>query len=410
MAAGGSPGQPRSFTYSAISDANRYTRLFSVTVTHNYYTQQKGLCRDFEAVATPATASLMASLGLVLKNEGVGFSLFYTPDSLEKICSYLRREAHASDGGSGFWSRLTFLMELCNPEFVGITALPIETKTSQSNLYGCNSQAHGADETVLLSKGPYMGGESLYPVAASDLTLKLPRRASEVVVTDISGTTVVPAPGAPPVPIFGAAGGAKSATVDFSGLPYDLYTIVVTDRAGRRVGTRRYPLTLLYVPPGNSMALLDILFTQPEPDMGGVYPITPLFGGTPPKPKQCGNIAYRLPFDARSTYWQYYVVSEVPGANLSELSIRGPGAQFDRGAKPVLLPNGNSAILFTSDTPLPLRQKSPQHFRLSGRRRDPGGHENAIALARLPVAPGAPVWPAPDRPSTTGTSEMYVYV
>jgi hypothetical protein len=410
MAVGSPPGPPRSFTYSAVSDASRYTRLFSVTVTHNYYTQQKGLCRDFKADATPATASLMASLGLLLKNEGAGFSLFYTPDSLDKICSYLRREAQASDGGSGFWSRLTFLMELCNPEFVGITALPIETTSSKVNLYGCNRQAHVDDETVLLSQGPYMGGESLYPVAGSDVNLKLPRRAFKVSVTDISGATVIPAPGAPDVPIFGVPGGAKAATLDLSGLPYDLYTIVVTDRAGRRIGAPRYPLTVLYVPQGDSMALLDILFTQPEPDMGGVYPITPLFGGTPPKPKQCGNIAYRLPFDARSTYWQYYVVSEAPGGSLSDLHIRGPGAQFEQEPKPVLLPDGNSAVLFTSDTPRPLRQKSPQHFRLSGRRLDAAGHDNAIALARLPVAPGAPVWPAPEGPSTAGTSEMFVYV
>jgi hypothetical protein len=296
-AAGSPPGPPRSFTYAAVSDASRYTRLFSVTVTHNYYTQQKGLCRDFKAVATPATAGLMASLGLLLKDEGAGFSLFYTPDSLDKICAYLRREAQASDGGSGFWSRLTFLMELRNPEFVGITALPIETKSSKVNLYGCNSQAHDDDETVLLSQGPYMGGESLYPVAASDLTLKLPRRASAIYVTDISGATVVPAPGGPDVPIFGAPGAARSATVDLSGLPYDLYTIVVIDRAGRRIGAPLYPLTVLYVPPGDSMALLDILLTRPEPDMDGVYPITPLFGGAPPKPKQCGNIAYRRACD-----------------------------------------------------------------------------------------------------------------
>ena len=404
---------PRSFTYSAPSAASRYTRFFSVTITHNYYTQEKGLCPDFRVAATPATRRLMSSLGLVLKDDGTGFSVYYTPDSLPKICTYLRREAHVPGGDdSGFWSRLTFLLELVNPEFVGITALPIAVKTSKWNLYGCNRQAHKDSETVLLPPKRYLDGQSLYRTVGSDVTLeKLPVRTSKVFVTDISGTTLIsgttkPEKGAQ-VQIFGARDKPKTALIDLSTLPNDLYTINVVDHAGRPVG-KPYPQTVLYVPPGDSMVLLDMLFTQPERGSPGVYPITPLHGGKPPNPKQCGNVTYHLPFDARSTYWQYYVASEVTGAKLTDLSIRGKGAKFKQG-KAVTLPNGSKADLFVSDSPLPLRQKSPQSFQLSGVRRDPNGQENAVALARLPVAPGAPVWPAEHEP-VSGTSEIYVYV
>ena len=409
MTNGSVSGALRSFTYSSSSSRHRYTRLFSVTIKHNYYTLEKGLCPDFSVVPTPTTATLMASLDLLLKDERTGFSVFYTSDSLPKIVSYLRREEQEAGSTPGFWSRLTFLLELGNPEFIGITALPIDTKSSKANLYGCNMQAHLEDGAALLPPGQYMDGHSLHPVVGSETTVNLPRTACRVTVADISGATVIPQPGAKPVRIYRAPNGAKSARLDFSSLPYDLYTVVVTLR-GRRKTEVRYPR--LYVPSGDSMALLDMLFTQPTRESdGGIYPIPPLFDGAPPPdPRRCGNVAYRLPFDARATYWRYYVVSDVPGGSLSDLSIRGAGARFEQDPTPVPLPDGSSAIKFTSDTMLPLRQKSPQRFQLRGLRRDPGGHENVIALSRLPVAPAAPVWPALHHPDTTGTSEMYVYV
>lgn len=401
----------RTFRYAPIDGASRIARLFSVGITHNYYTLENGRCADFQIAATPDTAELMASLGLLLRNEKTGFSVFYDPDNVARLVTYLRQHAEDPDGNSGFWSRLTFLLMLVNPRFVGITALPIQLRQSDLNLYGSNCQAHWREETAVLSEGRFMGADSLYPVVGNDVALTLPHDTGRVWVTDISGATVIPPPGGDPVVIFDTGespAAPKQATLNMSSLPYGLYTIRIETKARKPIPGTDYPRTVLFVPAGaETMVLLDMLFTQPTPEEGGVYPIAPMFDG-PPDPQDCGDVHYQLPFDARSTVWQYYVVSQVPGTWLDNLEIAGPGAGFSQDPNRVALPDGSLATLFRSDDVLPMRQKSPQHFHLSGRRHDAKGQDEAIAVSRLPVAPASPVWPA--QSSITGTSEMFVYV
>ncbi len=408
-------GRSRSFRYMAGQQGNLFVRLMHVDITHNFYTQQGGRCTDFSVIPTAATSPLLASLGLIFKDEGAGFSIFIQPGNLDNLIAYLQREAITTDAGPQYWSRLTFLLLLGNPTFVGITALPIETRSSDSNLYGSNRTAHRGGDGTVLPTGDFLGADALYPTVGTEVPLALPENAHSVTVTDIAGSVVIPAPGGDPVVITDTGIGAlpKRATLDFTPLAHDLYTINATTKRGKPVRLGGYPRTVLYVPTASeSMVLLDLLFTRPTPDADGIYPIPSLFGleDAPDAPPLGQDGDYRLPFDARKTWWQYYVVSQTPLGALTELRIQGPGTQFKQAADPVRLPDGNEAILFTSDAALPLRQKSGQHFRLNGQRRDAGGHENAIHITRLPVAPAAPVWPAPKGDSMSGASEMFVYV
>lgn len=415
---GGIGHASRSFSYAPRQASNRYLRLLSVVFTHNYYTQNQGLCADFDVVPTEATSQLMASLGLMLRNEGTGFSVLYQPQDLDHLIGYLRREAQNPEVQTGFWTRMTFLLRLNNPEFVGVTALPIQTKQSRVNLFGCNLQAHDGEPAgsgpavAMLAPGRYMGGDALRDVVGSDVTVVVPPETRRVVVTDLSGQVVIPAPGADDVTLFDGAtpDSPKRASLDFSSLANDYYTISLEGQGGVPIDGPVYPRDVLYVPPGSdTMVLIDLLFTQPEPESGGIYPIPPLFGSDP-SPSECGRLTYRLAFDARETYWQYYVVSQAPGSRLQDVTISGPGAEFRAEPDPVRLPDGSFATLFTTRTLLPLREKSAQRFRLDGRRRDASGHENAVSVTRLPVAPASPVWPGPADESATGTSEMFVYV
>ena len=404
---------PIGLVFGPKEASDTFIKLFSVTVTHNYYTLNDTLCPDFSTTPTPSSAALMASLGMIFKHEAAGFSVFIQHRKLRPLIAYLKRTAQQSDGSSGFWGRLTFSMRLTNPLFVGITALPIQTKTTQLNLYGCNDQAHQEADMAVLPAGSYMGAEALYPVVGSEVTLTLPPQARRVTVTDISGAVVIPAPGGDEVILFPTREGPdapKRAMLDFSGLPYDLYTIAVEDAERQPVEGKAYPRTVLYVAPQpDAKVLLDVPFTRPPPDSAGIYPIPSLFDAEVDL-AECGQVAYRLPFDARRTYWQYFVVSQDPAGQLCNLQIEGQGSLFQQESQPVVLPNGCSAVLFKADTALPLRQKSLQHFQLSGQRRDADGQENTIRISRLPVAAGAPVWPAPAAQSTSGISEIYVYV
>jgi hypothetical protein len=116
-----------------------------------------------------------------------------------------------------------------------------------------------------------------------------------------------------------------------------------------------------------------------------------------------------LGFDARATYWQYYVVAQDARSRLSEtLSVTGAGATFRQSL--AALPGGEPAVLFTADTPLPLRQHTTHRFKLTGSRNGADGSRSDIRVERLPSAPKAPVWPAASGDGLTGCSEIYVYV
>jgi hypothetical protein len=257
-----------------------------------------------------------------------------------------------------------------------------------------------------------MDAQALYPVVGDELALELPPDAMHVAVRDISGAIVMP-PDADPknaIALYATRpGGPQYVTVILRQLPYGLYTVCVSDAAYQPIGGGKYPLTVLYpAPQTTSMAMLDLLFVQPDPAQGGVYPLSLPFERTPDEVFDC--VQYRLAFEARHTCWQYFVVSRDAAGVLSQLRITGPDASFQQQPASVLLPDGSTAIVFQSASPLPLRQKSALHFQLTGQRRDPHGHENPISVSRLPVAASAPVWPGQDMQCAAGVSEIFVYV
>jgi len=385
------PGHGRSFDYNPRTGSNRFEKLFSVAVTHTYYTQDHGLCRDLRFAPEAASAELLAALGLLFKEEAGGFSVLIQPASLDRLVKYLRAQAQGSPEQPEYWTRLTFLMSMVNPLFIGITALPVCTKPTLVNLFGSNLQAHGKGAVATLPPGRFMDGGALHPVVGSQASLKVPPDAAAVTLADLSGAIVQRFP----VTARDKATDLTAMTVDLSGLAYDLYTFDLEDHDGQPVACPGYPRSMLHVPAQPvTIGLLDILFTQPTPDSAGVYPLSRPSDADADTPSY--RLTYQLPFDARSTYWHYYVVPQTPDSTLDGLRIDGQGTSFRRRQKPVPLPDGSMAVLFEAQSALPLRQSSPQRFRLSGQRHDPGGQENDILVDRLPVAPPAPVWPSPD--------------
>lgn len=387
---------------------NKLSKLYSVTITHSYYTADGGLCPDFDIVPTPSSAQLMSSLNMAFRAENAGFGIYIEQGSRDKLARYLRDHTCPAGPGAGCWERLTFSLRLKNPLFVSITQLPVHTVSSKKNLYGGNLQAHTQGKTVLLNSGQVMDGAALYQVSGDELPLTLPANAHHVVVRDISGAIVIPATESHRIRIHKmTTGGDGFATVVFSGQPYDLYTVCVSDAQNLPINDAVYPLSVLYLEQQPaSMVLLDMLFTQPTPESPGVFPL-------PLLPAKSGDaayngVSYQLAFDARRTLWQYFVVSQEAGSELTGLQIQGTDMVFTRRTAPAILPDGSTAIVFDSPSPLPLRQKSGLHFQLTGQRRDANGHENPVRISRLPVAASAPVWPGPD--PQTGVSEIFVYV
>jgi len=377
--------------------ASGYVTLFSVAFRHDYYNASGGICPDLTATPAPDTAQLMTSLGMLFKDQGTGFAVLIDAGRIPALLTSLTGTS-AGAPGQGLWTRLSFLLAARNPDFIGITNLPITTNAAKQNLYASNLTAVMPGQTIMIGDGEGLGTDALLPVTGASLTVPTPASGA-VMLTDISGATV----DAP------AQTGASGTTFDLSHLPWGRYALAFTGASGKAVQpprSYRGPQAWLYLPqPPQSLCLLDLLLAQPAAGMGdpAAFPVVPSAS------RPVAPVHLTVPFAARATYWSYYIVSQARTGRLApDLQITGKGADFDKSS--AALPNGDEAVLFTSTTPLTLEQRSHYHFALAGARQGASGSRDAIRVDRLPVAPPSPVWPSSAAEPLSGSSEMYVYV
>jgi hypothetical protein len=376
-----------------------------VRLRHDYYNDQGGRCPDFAVVPTPDCAQLMTSLGMVFRDQGHGFTILIDEARVPALLAYVAARFRAQAPGAGCWTRLSFLLVPRNPLFVGITDLPITTDPDADNLYVSNLQARPVRGQMLLGGAGGVGGEALYPVTGSSLTVPTPA-GRIAILTDLSG-----APVAAPTAADGAA-----TRFTLTGLPWGRYGIGFANPAGQAARPPRgspAAQAFLFLPgKPRSLCLVDLLLAQPAAGIGNpaAYPIAPPVEQRrrAATPAPLSPVDLILPFRSRGTYWRYYVVSQGRGPFADTLRIAGKGTSFAKSA--ATLPNGDPAILFTSSTALPLQQRSPFRFSLSGHRHGANGSLDPISIAALPAASPAPVWPAASGDVRAGASEIYVYV
>lgn len=379
-----------------------YISLFDVRFEHEFYNASGGTCPDFRVVPTPDCTALMSQLGMVFKDHGDGFSVLVTAARAAAMIAWVRGRYVAAPPGQGYWSWLSFLLVPTNPGFVGITSLPITTNPMQQNLHLDNRTAQAAGGRMLIAGS---GDDALYPVTGASWSVPTPAGRSAA-LCDLSGA---------PVTVRTSVSDDQT-QFDLSGLPYGWYSVALTGKTGRPVAAKGFAATKLYVPQNPlSLVVLDLLLTQPVPGAGSAdaYPIPPMqappAAATMPTPAEIQPVALTIGFQSRATYWRYYVVAQGRGRFADDLAISGGTVTFSKSAK--TLPNGDHAVLFTAGSALPLHQRAPQRFALSGYRQGVNGSRDAISIARLPTAPATPVWPlAASGDALSGSSEIYVYV
>lgn len=384
---------------------NGYQTLFTVQFRHSYYNASGGDCPDFQVVPTPDCAKLMQSLGMVFKDHGNGFSVLVAAARADAMVRYVSSHYSASSPGKGYWTWLSFLLVSRNTGFIGITNLPISTNPMQQNLHVSNLETVWPGGQLVLGGSAGVGPDALYPITGPTLTVPTPR-GKLLTLTDLSGATVP------------ASVTANDSTTSFGlgNLPYGFYTVAFTTKAGKPTTPPKgwtAPTDFLFVPAQpQSLCVLDLLLTQPLAGIGdpSAFPIPPL--PVPPLGAPAGvtlqPVSLVLPFQARDTYWCYYIVSKAKGRLAGDLAISGSGATFAKSNES--LPNGDAAVLFTANTALPLQQTSTYRFKLSGHRQGANGSRDQIKVAVLPAAPPTPVWPGPSDNTLSGSSEIYVYV
>lgn len=396
---------PKSRLTSLPGAAKGYQSLFQIRIEHGYYNEAGGVCPDFRVVPTPDCARLMASLGMVFKDRGTGFSVLVAADRAAAMIDYIRSRYSAGPDGKGYWTWLSFLLVPTNPNFVGITSLPITTSPMAQNLHLDNLATAQAKQGLMLRGSAGPAPQTLYPVAGASWSVPTPHGRTATLV-DLSGAPVQAA----------ATPDGDVTRFDLKGLPYGLYTATLTSRAGKPVAAKGFAATRLYVPDQPlSLVVLDLLLTQPVAGAGdpAAFPVplmaAPPRSGSAPEATELQPVVLTLPFQPRDTFWLYYVVWQGRGGHLAaDLAISGEGTTFARSVE--TLPNGDNAMLFTAASALPLQQRSANRFSLSGHRQGANGSRDEIKVAWLPSAPAAPVWPAPSGDPLSGSSEIYVYV
>jgi len=362
-----------------------YAPLMQVLLAHNYYNLSQDHCPDFIAVPTTASAVLMKSLGLLFKDEGIGFSVLYNVKRKDDLIRYLKRQADRfSPAGSGPWTRLSFVLLLQNPYFVNFTNIPITTDPAVESFYFSNQQAHGVDP-ILLNPGTKVAGGQLYPTIGTQYSVAVnPRETSVVKVRDISGEVVICQPVHVPVginpqrtscadvaqymekhPGSQATFSRETIYLDFAGLPEGKY-LIQQYSAGSRASLVSEITVLFTVSSGAPLCFVDLLFANPESTGSGIYPVQNLNSAP-----VIVSTSYELRFDRRSTVWSYFVVPMPQDKILDNLRIHtvwpsGPEApSFElRGRKQ--LPNGQWAEEFVSDRNIPLQEQSEYDFQLLG--------------------------------------------
>ncbi len=353
----------------------RYERLATVVVRNGFFRSSGGVCPSFSIQPTPSTQNRLYSMSLLEHESTASLSAVYDSVREDALVATLRRESqrilgpHGTRPGS--WTRLSYVLSLeaCDG-FVNFTRIPLDFHPSRHNFYFTNRQAHRTGEQILLQPGELVGPGEMVPVVPVQHAVPVAPGVESVQVVALSGEVVIDLP----------THGQHRIYLDFTELPFDLYEI-------RQVvgGVAQKGKAVLYTQSDPMpFAFVDLFFSRPEPEDGGVYPVDLETGEVEP-------VVYELVFEERSVTWIYLVVPSSPWC-WEELRIRSddPGITFG-DPELVELASGRPAYQFLSSRPLPLFDQSPFRFEL-------WGESSAVStpqrlVRRLPVASPSAVLP-----------------
>jgi hypothetical protein len=342
-----------------MGDPDLYQPWLRLHIRHGFHANPDGVRRDLQFRPTPTTDAVMRRHQLMLLEEADGFSLLVKPSRLADLEPWLR----ATNGGPlqlRLWGRSAL--------FWGVTALPLQARCQDWQLYGSNRKATGQSDLA-----PPMRCLAVQP---QRYQLKLPRSASRLRLLDGAGQLLLKQNlGIEQVK-------AGEVEIDLGELPEGLIQAKF-DRG-------QIPKAILHLPQ--------------EPGPVGLFSLWL----DPAKANFGEEIHWQL--QSRSTLWHYLVVPRQAGDQLEQLSISGDGSAFQLQAAPELLPDGRQAWRLVAQTALPLVEQSPYRFRLEGQRLGRDGQRQRLLLDPLPVAAAEPVWPADSRQPLLGLSEIVVPV
>jgi hypothetical protein len=379
-----------------------YQTLMQVTISHDYYNGADDQCADFNIYPTTATAVLMKSLGLIFKQQHIGFSIIYNQCAKKSLLDYLRRQSDKQLDEQDNWTRLSFIAGLTNQYFVNFTDLLFTTNPSVNNFYLTNQEAHRLtevpDTSIILNSDNYISQSSQTFLKVVPVKYKVDfDGAVKIKVFNISGEKVLTQ-----FKSVRRNGKEEDAPcdvgvdkcvqrvwcyIDFSLYPEAQYTIEWCKPEPANNVTQDVLYTAEY---SNPLCFINLLLSQPTKDQAGIYPIdleAPIKYAITP-------IHYHMQFQRRSTYWVYWIIDK-QSRSLSELSIESMNGSTHSFAGPFDDHTHNKfnypkVCYFVSKKTLALKQVPDYRFKLVGK----FDHEPKRSLVDpLPVASSQTVLP-----------------
>jgi len=117
---------------------------------------------------------------------------------------------------------------------------------------------------------------------------------------------------------------------------------------------------------------------------------------------------YKVSFSARNTYWKYFLISKYNNNLKNAVIDSGADNLKFKGPEEVKMKNGSDAVVFVSETPLPLKQIYDLRFQLKSVRN--GISSGKTLMDKLPLASVEMIKPESREENSKVFSEIIVYI
>jgi hypothetical protein len=369
-----------------------FQRLFSVDIRHRYY--RDGVSRDFEIEPTSLTRRLMGNYGLLFRKTAAGFSLLYEADPTDSTHQKLRKSLEEN-------LRFSFLLQGRDHRLLNYSDLPLDLPAG--SVYSLNNLKDNVENgRLLLTRSSFLSSEDALPAKPLMFQYRHPLTGSgpELRILDETGATVKRER-------LTAGEGDALWAVDLRAHGPGQYRLDVD-------GTEQARFYASNEPAGQGIfAMIDILHGSHVP---AAYRFADPGQDPTVKPK-----TYIMEIDTRRTHWKYTVVlkyrlkdkkpEEWPPGWPEDWAVLVPGDPTvkiqPRPGEIKTVADGNLAVPFVADTPLPLQDEPVKGIAL----KKVNGNGNGSGLRELQNLPNPSldgIVPVPEENKVF--SEVFVYI
>lgn len=336
-------------------------QLLRLEITHSYYKDSR--FRGAHLVPSPETAAVLRKWGILHRQVDSSFVLMCDTHTINgvKVPAFMPFDQ----------VKLVFLLSAGDAYFSNVTETPLAE--SNAVLYFSNHSLNEEEDMLLLHSGNNAGNAPSLVLQPLVFTVPVKQSGAIRTVTVTKDDEVVVQ--------YEVEKDCGSCTVDLTNYGEGAYTISVNEKL----------LMQCYAIAGwvKAIGIIEIFIDSTVPESYRI--LTPENG--------LANPLYRISFMSRATTWTYLVQGKYPVKYQSMVieSIKSP-VTFTSPQKITLL-NGDTALVFYSNEPLPLTEKPLQYFQLKK-------NEKSVLVNALPAPGPELVVPADGQIR----SEIFVYL